>query len=191
MERGPADAASCELIVTYCLDVDRAALKASDHWDRGPEWILGSDLGANDVIGGEPDRAQTPNPKPQTPNPKPLAVSVFEFEMGMRVVLQVEWDDGKRSSSSSKERAATRGELRKEVRLLVSLLVNDIKEKSGLGSRIDDILLMSFFLFVILFLVGGAVAIRYKIGILGILIFSFGPFLAFSIYTAKILRGGR
>ena len=57
---GTRDAASCELIVTYCLDVDRAALEASDHWDRGPEWILGSDLGANDVIGGEPDRGVHP-----------------------------------------------------------------------------------------------------------------------------------
>lgn len=111
--------------------------------------------------------------------------------MGMKLYYKYEWDDKKRNFFICKRESGHRAELKRDIQLLVSLMIKDIKEKSGLDSRLNSIIILVFFLFSILLLIVGAILIRYEIWIAGILFLAMMPFISFSIYISQIIRGSR
>lgn len=111
--------------------------------------------------------------------------------MGMKLYYKYEWDDSKKKFLVVKGESAHRSELRRDVRVLINLLVKDIQEKSGLCSKLDIVILLIFFCFFILFFVAGGLLITYNYMTLGLLFLAFTPFISFSMYVTRFVRGSR
>lgn len=111
--------------------------------------------------------------------------------MGMKLYYKYEWDDHAKKFSIVKGESAHRTELSKEARRLVNLAIQDIALKSGLKSKVDLILSLSFFLISIPLFIAAFFLLRFQFWIVGTLFLVFTPFLAFSVYVLKIVRGKR
>lgn len=109
----------------------------------------------------------------------------------MKLYYKYEWDDHKKKFYISKGESSHRTELKRDVRLLINLLVKDIQEKSGLESKLDILIIVIFLLFAIIFMIFGGLLITYEVWVLGMLCLALTPFIAFAIYVTRIVRGSR
>lgn len=111
--------------------------------------------------------------------------------MGMKLYYKYEWDDHAKQFTIVKGESTHRTELSKEARKLVFLTIQDITKKSGLTSKVDLMLTLAFYMVAIPLFIASFFLLRYRIWIAGILFLAFTPFIAFSLYVVKVMRGRR
>lgn len=111
--------------------------------------------------------------------------------MGMKLFFKYEWDDHKKKFVIIKGESYHRMELSKESRRLVELTIKDITARSGLTSKTDMILTVSLWLTAITLYICSFFLIRSQQSFLGMLLLGVAPFISFSIFVVKVIRGKR